>query len=86
MANLSIRGVDESVLATLKSMASQQGVSVNALVLRLIDQGVGRVPGKPALRRFDDLDALAGAWSEEEAAEFAANVEGCERIEPELWQ
>lgn len=86
MSNLSIRGVDETALAALKSMASQQGASVNALVLRLIDQGLGRVPGKPALRRFDDLDALAGRWSEDEAAEFSGNTQGFEKIEPDLWK
>ncbi|WP_299454243.1 hypothetical protein [uncultured Pigmentiphaga sp.] len=61
MSNLSIRGLDQAALATLKSIASQQGASVNALVLRLIDQGLGRVPHKPVSQRFDDLDALAGA-------------------------
>lgn len=86
MSNLSIRGLDQDALATLKSMASQQGASVNALVLRLIDQGLGRVPGKAACRRFDDLDALAGAWTEAEAVEFAANTESFDKVEPNLWK
>lgn len=86
MSNLSIRGVEKAALAALKSMASQQGASVNALVLRLIDQGLGRVPAKPVLRRFNDLDALAGSWSEHEAAEFSAYTQGFEKIEPDLWK
>lgn len=86
MSNLSIRGLDRAVLATLKSMASRQGSSVNALVLRLIDQGLGRAPGKSVLQRFDDLDALAGAWSESEAAEFSAYTEAFGKIDQDQWK
>lgn len=86
MSNLSIRGLDQAALAALKSIARQQGASVNALVLRLIDQGLGRVPSKPVCQRFDDLDALAGAWSEAEAVEFAANTERFDKVEPDLWK
>lgn len=86
MSNLSVRGLDQAALATLKSMASKQGASVNALVLRLIDQGLGRGSGKPEKQRFDDLDALAGTWSDVEAAEFLANTEVFDTIEPNLWK
>lgn len=86
MSNLSIRGMDQASFVALKSMASREGASVNALVLRLIDQGLGKVPGKPERRRFDDLDALAGSWSEADAVEFAASTEGFNKIDTELWK
>lgn len=70
MANLSIRGLDAKALAELKSRAAREGASVNMLVLRLIEQGLGHRRAKPALRRHDDLDALAGSWRQSEAAEF----------------
>ncbi len=52
----------------------------------MIEQGVGKRPGKPVRRRFDDLDALAGSWSADEAAELEAATAGFRQIEPELWK
>jgi len=37
------------------------------------------------LQRHHELDALAGTWSEEEAAAFTAAIEDTERIDPEMW-
>ena len=70
MANLSIRGLDDKALAELKRRASQEDASVDSLVLRLIEQGLGRRRAKPALQRHDDLDALAGSWRKRDAMEF----------------
>ena len=86
MPNLSVRGLGADSLSVLKAMAGQEGASVNALVLRLIDQGLGKVPRKMVKRRFDDLDALAGAWSADESANFEASVEGFNKIDPDLWK
>ena len=68
--NLSVRGLEDDTLETLKGLAHKEGSSVNALVLRLIEQGIGKRPGKPGKRRYDDLDALAGAWTGDEAREI----------------
>jgi plasmid stability protein len=70
MANLSIRGLDEKALAELKKRAAKEDSSVNTLVLRLIEQGLGRRRAKAILRRHDDLDALAGSWRKSDAAAF----------------
>jgi hypothetical protein len=86
MANLSIRGLDPADLSALKVLASQENGSINSLVLRLLSQGLGRTQGKPALRRYDDLDALAGTWSTDDAAAFTAASVGFDAIEPELWK
>lgn len=86
MPNLSVRGVDPSTLASLKALAGKEGVSVNTLVLRLIDQGLGKGPGKPAKRRHDDLGALVGIWSAEEAAEFEAATAPFREIDPDFWR
>ncbi len=84
MASLSVRGLNAETVATLKSMASEEGSSVNALVLRLIDQGLGKLPRQ--IKRHHDLDALMGAWSAEEAAAFDAVCRDFEQIDPALWR
>ncbi len=86
MPNISVRGLEEETLAALKGLARKEGSSVNALVVRLIEQGVGKRPGKLVKRRYDDLDALAGAWSADEAVEFEAATAGSRQIEPEIWE
>lgn len=85
MSNLSVRGVDPATLAELKANAGRKGVSVNALVLQLIDQGLGKAPARRTKRRHHDLDALVGAWSEAEAAEFEAAVAPLREIDTSLW-
>jgi hypothetical protein len=34
----------------------------------------------------DDLDALAGTWSENEADAFKAAIAPLEQVDPELWE
>ena len=85
MTTLSIRGLDEQALASLKARAAQEKASVNSVILRLIDEGLGRRAG-PGRRRHDDLDALAGTWTDEEAAVFAQATASFEAIDANLWK
>jgi hypothetical protein len=86
MPNLSIRGLDAKALAALKAKAAQEDASVNTLVLRLIEQGLGHKRAKPVLRRHDDLDALAGSWRKSEGAEFERATAPFGRVDPKLWK
>lgn len=85
MTTLSIRGLDGQALAELKKRAALEDASVNTLVLKLIDQGLGLQPGKPALRRHNDLDALAGAWSAPEARAFEEATRALDQVDAGLW-
>ena len=94
MSNLSVRGINPANFSALKAMAAQERTSVNALLLRMIDQGLGNTEdnikgkalNKPTVRRYDDLDALAGAWGAQDAADFAAATAPFEALEPDLWK
>jgi len=86
MANLSIRGLDAKALAELKARAAKEDASVNTLVLRLIAQELGHQRVKPALRRHDDLDALAGSWSQGESVAFERDTAPFDKVDPELWK
>lgn len=85
MTTLSIRGLDEQALASLKARAAQEKASVNSVILRLIDEGLGIKPAS-GRRRHDDLDALAGTWSDADAAAFAKATESFDAIDPALWK
>lgn len=84
MATMSIRGLDDRALARLKSQAVQEGSSLNSLVLRLL-QGTGTPAQSSALKKFDDLDALAGTWSDEEAQAFERNTAAFAEVDTALW-
>ena len=81
---MSIRGLDDKALARLKSQAEQEGSSLNGLVVRLL-QGSDTAAQPGGLKKFDDLDALAGTWSDEDAQVFAHNTAAFSELDPTLW-
>ncbi|MCX7144094.1 MAG: hypothetical protein NT123_24255 [Proteobacteria bacterium] len=85
MATMSIRGLDNKVLARLKSQAEQEGSSLNSLVIRLL-QGTDTPVQPRELKKFDDLDALAGNWSDEDAKAFAHNTAAFSEVDASLWK
>lgn len=85
MANMSIRGLDDRSLARLKRQAVQEGGSLNSLVVRLL-QGADSAPNNSALKKYDDLDALAGTWSKQEARVFERNTAAFSEVDATLWK
>ena len=85
MANISVRGLGEPVLDALKAQAVKESLSVNALVVRLLEEATSQRERPAQARVFHDLDDLFGTWSEEEYREFEANTACFGEIDPELW-
>jgi hypothetical protein len=85
MASMSIRGLNDQALSRLKHQAEQEGSSLNSLVLRLL-QGTDPTVPATALQKFDDLDALAGTWSHEEALAFEQNTAAFAELDATLWK
>ena len=84
-ANFNLRGLDANVMNRLKQEADKQSISVNILIIKFIEQGIGyshTVP-RPA---FHDLDHLAGTWSEQDAKTFKANTSHFEKVDKDLWK
>jgi hypothetical protein len=80
MAAISVRGLDDAQLRSLKAQARRQGISLNRLVLqRITDADSGPQPS------HSDLDALAGTWTQEDAAAFGAAIAPLEQIDSDLW-
>lgn len=85
MANMSIRGLDDKVLIRLKRQAEQEGGSLNSLVLRLL-QNNGIPDRLNTLKKFDDLNALAGTWSAAEVQDFERHTAPFAEVDAALWQ
>lgn len=84
MATMSIRGLDNQELARLKNRAEQEGSSLNSLVLRLLQGGMPLE--SKAMKKYDDLNALAGSWSDEDAQEFSRNTAAFAEVDSSLWK
>jgi len=80
MPAISVRGLDGAQLNQLKEQARQQGISLNRLVLRRLT-GESSAPNN----QHQDLDALAGTWSEADSDAFTTAIAPLEQIDPELW-
>jgi hypothetical protein len=85
MATMSVRGLNDQALAQLKHQAQQEGTSLNGLVLRLL-QGAPQSKPSGGLKKFLDLDALAGTWGAEELAVFARHTAAFAEVDAALWQ
>jgi hypothetical protein len=85
MATMTLRGIDEKTAEAPKERAQKEGTSVNAVTLRLIRESLGLDKRKRNVI-FDDLDHLAGTWSQEEAAEFERNTAVFEKVDEEIWK
>ena len=85
MTTMTLRGIDEQLSQTLKELAHNQGISLNALTLRLIREATGVDKRKRTLVHHD-LDILAGTWSKEDEEEFQVATRSFETIDDEMWK
>lgn len=82
-SNFNLRGVPAEVMTLLKKEAKRLHMSVNALVLRLIERGLGFTAEKTI---YHDLDHLAGTWTLEEEKSFKEGTKYFEQIDEDLWR
>jgi len=84
--SITIEDVDDVTARWLMEEAGRRGVSVESVAGQLLQRGLEWERRRAALPTYDDLDALAGTWSEDEAAAFLQAVATFEHVDPLLWQ
>lgn len=84
ISNFNLRGIPPELMVLLKHEAKKLDISVNILILKLIENGLGfsRELQRPI---YHDLDHLAGSWSSVEAKTFEENTKYFEQIDEALW-
>ncbi len=82
--NFNLRGVTSEAMVMLKQEAKKQKISVNFLILKLIESGIGysHTIKKPT---HHDLDKLAGTWSAKDEREFKKSTKDFEKIDKDIW-
>ncbi len=82
--NFNIRGITPEVMTIIKKEAKIKHLSVNLLIIKFIEQGIGHTP-KEKRKMSHDLDSLANTWTDEEAQTFEKNQKFFETVDEELW-
>ena len=85
MTTMTLRGIDAPLAETLKELARKQGVSLNAMALRLIREATGIDKRKRTLVHYD-LDLLAGTWCKEDEEAFLVAIRPLETVDEEMWK
>lgn len=85
MTTMTLRGIDEPLAQALKELARNQGISLNALALRLIREATGIDKRKRTAVHYD-LDTLAGTWCKEDEMAFQAATSQLETVDEEIWK
>lgn len=85
MSTVTIRGLDDLTIKALKEKAKQEGTSVNATLVKLIQEELG-LKKKKRMVVYNDLNHLAGTWSDKDYQEFQKNMEDFETIDETMWK
>jgi len=84
--SITIEDVDDATARWLMEEAGRRGVSMESVAGHLLQRGLEWERRRAALPTYDDLETLAGTWSEDEAAAFLQAVATFEHVGPSLWQ
>ena len=85
MCAITIRGIDETTARILKERARKEGVSVNAVLLKTLRESLGLEKRRRTVI-YDDLDHLAGTWSEKDFVEFQKRIADFEIVDEKMWK
>ncbi|HOX86437.1 MAG TPA: hypothetical protein PKW76_17330 [bacterium] len=85
MSTITIRGITADMAREIKKRAKEGNLSINEWLLRLLKQAVG-LEKKPLFPEHDDLDELAGGWSNEEGEEVMQRLAHFARIDQDQWK
>jgi len=85
MATMTLRGIDEQIAGALKERALKEDTSVNTIMLKILKESLGMDKKKRTIL-YDDLDHLAGSWSDQDAAEFERATAPFEAVDEDMWK
>jgi len=84
MKAVTLRNLPPQLDRTIRERAKKKGVSVNKVVIGLLQEHLGESERK-MVRRYHDLDELAGSWSKQEAEAFDRALAKQRGIDLEMW-
>ena len=87
MNQLTVRGFDDELSASLRRLAKSEGISLNQAALKLLRKGAGLSDGAGGADVVgSSLDHLIGTWTREEADEMDSALKEFENIDESAWR
>lgn len=87
MNQITVRGFDDDLNASLCCLAKREGISLHQAALKLMRKGAGLADGAERTDTIgSSLDHLMGTWTATEADEFDCALEEFETIDETAWQ
>jgi hypothetical protein len=83
MKAITLRNIPPEVLKAIQRKARENKVSANRAVIELLQERVGILKDSRTTT-YDDLDALAGTWTEKESRAFDEVIAASRQIDEEL--
>ncbi len=84
MKAITLRNLPDAVSRLIRRKAAAEGISLNRAIIQVLEERLGVSRSRPE-PRHQDLDDLAGAWSDAEAREFDRALAAQRAIDPDLW-
>jgi hypothetical protein len=85
MKAITLRNLPPEVARLIQKKAKQNKSSINKTIVGLLEGSVA-MKRKKTPPRYQDLDALAGSWTAEEARAFEKALALQRDIDPDLWK
>jgi hypothetical protein len=79
MGQFSVRYESDELAERLKALASARGVSLNTLLVSILEAAAGLDQRRRALERY-------ATWSEDDAREFDQALAAQRQVEDDLWR
>ena len=84
MKAVTLRNLPPQLDRTIRERAKKKAVSVNKVVIGLLQDHLGESE-RTMVRQYHDLDDLAGSWSKQEAEAFDRALAKQRGIDLEMW-
>ncbi len=84
--SITVRNLDNTLFQKLKSEAKRQGKDLNTLLIHLLEKYFGVEKKNAKGNGKNDLQRLAGTWSEKEYKKFMENTAAFNEIDEQLWK
>ena len=82
---ITLRSISAALRAALDREAERRGQSLNKTVLALLSERLGLAEGTGSVE-YEDLDELAGTWTNAEASRFEGALQTQRQVDAKLWR
>ena len=82
--SITIDNLDAATANWIDKEAKKRRTNKETVALHLIRKGIECEHGHVELQTYDDLDSLAGTWSEEQATEFMDAISYFDQVDEKL--